>query len=90
MDLKEKIAQYVASWKRKGYPDGLPDEAPSRLEDLGKVGSYRLICIALVKNDKNLETLGFTRRPCQAYQELKRDELRTRGESLRPWQPSLF
>lgn len=50
MDLKRRIGQYVLSWKRKGYPGDIPDEAPSRLEELGKVPSYRLICIALMKN----------------------------------------
>lgn len=90
MDLKRKIGQYVSSWKRKGYPGGIPDEAPSRLEDLNKVPSYRLVCLAIMKNDKTLASLGFSRCQCQVYMDLKREELRLRGEKIGPWQPRLF
>ena len=88
--MKAKIDKYIASWKRKGYPQGLPDEAPVRLEELGKVPSYRAICIAIMKNDKALESLGFTRKPCSLYMELKREEIALRGDKVYPWQPSLF
>lgn len=90
MDLKRKIQQYVSSWKRKGYPQGIPDEAPSRLEELRKVPSYRVICLAILKNEKNLESLGFSRRPCDLYMQLKCDEISLRGDKVKPWQPRLF
>lgn len=85
-----RIAQYVRMWERRGYRDGIPDEAPSRLEDLGKVPSYRLICIAIMKNEKNLETLGFSRKPCQIYMDLKRIELQAMGKPVCAQQMSLF
>lgn len=90
MDMKRKIQQYVNSWKRKGYPDFIPDEVPSRLEELGKVPSYRVICLAILKNETNLESLGFSRRPCDLYMQIKRDEIMVRGDKVHPWQPRLF
>ncbi len=83
--MKRKIQQYIRTWEKRGYPNGIPDEAPSRLEELGKVPSYRLICIAIMKNDKNLEMLGFTRKPCDLYMKLKRQELLLKGKIK--WEP---
>jgi predicted phosphoadenosine phosphosulfate sulfurtransferase len=92
MNMEQKIHRWVRSWERKGYHDGLPDEAPRTLEENGRVPSWRMVCIAIMKNDKTLETLGFRRPPCEVYMELKRIELAERaartGErvALRPIQ----
>jgi predicted phosphoadenosine phosphosulfate sulfurtransferase len=77
--MKRKINTYINRWRSQGYPEGLPDEAPAPLESLNKVGSYRLICIALMKNDVTLKTLGFSRPLCPLYSALKRQELIARG-----------
>jgi predicted phosphoadenosine phosphosulfate sulfurtransferase len=78
--MRRKIAEYIHKWTSRGYPDGIPDEAPRRLEDSNKVGTYRLICIAILKNDVALKTLGFNRTPCNLYMELKRSELIAKGK----------
>ena len=78
--MRKKIAQYTAKWKSQGYSEGMPDEAPRRLEEINKVGSYRLVCIAILKNDVALKTLGFNRQPCQLYMDLKRAELMEKGK----------
>ncbi len=80
--VKKRIRQYVKTWEGRGYPEGIPDEAPSRLEELNKVGSYRMICIAIMKNDKQLETLGFTRVKCPAYMALKKIEIEARRKTV--------
>ena len=77
--MKARIGGYVKTWEGRGYQDGIPDEAPSVLESLNKVPSYRTICLAIMKNDTALLTLGFSREPCQAYTALKRIELKARG-----------
>lgn len=77
--LKRKIREYVRKWEGHGYPRGIPDEAPSTLERLNKVPSYRIICQAIMKNDVALMTLGYQRAPCEAYNVLKRIELVQRG-----------
>ncbi len=83
--ILQRIDQYVNQWKRKGYPGDIPDESPGELEAAGKVPSWRLVCIALIKNDKALETLGFSRLPCRAYMQIKRDELILKGKAK--WTP---
>lgn len=90
-NAKQRIENYIKSWELRGYPSGIPDEAPAILEELGKVPSYRLICIALMKNEKNLESLGFSRMPCRLYMAVKRDELLLKGKiRWTPQQPRLF
>ena len=83
--IRKKVGSYVSKWASRGYPDGIPDEAPAKLEDLGKIPSYRMICKALLKNETNLESLGFARQQCELYGELKRIELQQRGENVKQW-----
>lgn len=77
--MKTKILQYIKVWESRGYPNGIPDEAPPALEARNRVPSYRLICRAILNNDVSLQTLGYEREPCKAYLALKRIELRARG-----------
>ena len=78
MGAKEKIRTYIDEWQKKGYTRGIPDEAPFELEKRGLVPSYRMICIAIMKNPNNLESLGFQREKCDIYQEIKREEIYNR------------
>jgi predicted phosphoadenosine phosphosulfate sulfurtransferase len=78
MGAKSKIKKYIYDWEKKGYINGIPDEAPSELEKRGLVPSYRMICIAIIKNPHNLESLGFQRQKCNIYQEIKREEIYNR------------
>lgn len=78
--MKEKIQSYIKEWESKCYSDGIPDEAPKRLEQLNKVPSYRKTCIAIMKNDFSLETLGFTKNKPYIYHEFKKIELQQRGK----------
>jgi predicted phosphoadenosine phosphosulfate sulfurtransferase len=79
MDTKSKIKEYVRKWESKGYPNGIPDEAPFFLEKRGIVPSYRMICIALMRNSNNLESLGIPRRKSRIYHEIKREEIYNRN-----------
>jgi predicted phosphoadenosine phosphosulfate sulfurtransferase len=83
--MEEKIRRYIDSWKQKGYNESIPDEVPIGLERRNLAPSYRAICIAIMKNDYQLEYLGFNRKPCKAYQEIKRQEieLRTSNKQLK-------
>lgn len=83
--VRQKVGSYISKWKSRGYPDDIPDEAPPKLEDLGRVPSYRMIVKALLKNETHLESLGFTRPHCELYGELKRIELSNRGEKVQQW-----
>lgn len=86
MGAREKIENYIKQWELRGYEGGIPDEAPSELERMGIVPSYRLICIAIMKNPNNLEMLGYQREKCKIYQEIKREEIYNRmieGQQLK-------
>ena len=76
--VREKIKEYVSKWEQRGYEQGIPDEAPFQLEKRGIVPSYRMICIAIMRNPNNLESLGFAKEKCRIYQEIKREEIRNR------------
>jgi predicted phosphoadenosine phosphosulfate sulfurtransferase len=78
MGTKSKIKEYISKWEQRGYEGGIPDEAPFELERMGIVPSYRLICIAIMKNPNNLEMLGFEREKCKIYQEIKREQIYSR------------
>jgi predicted phosphoadenosine phosphosulfate sulfurtransferase len=78
--MQKRINSYIKVWKGRCYSDDIPDEAPVNLEKMGKVPSYRLICLAILKNDHGLESLGFTPKKSNWYNVLKRIELKNRGK----------
>ncbi len=80
--MKRKIRNYLSTWKQRGYPDGIPDEADPRLEALNKAPSYRLICKAILSNDVSLSSLGFAREKCDAYMAIKKIEIAGRKKAL--------
>lgn len=73
--MRKKIEDYVKAWESRCYSDGIPDEVPTRIQQLNKAPSYKAICMAILKNDTTLKTLGFTRKKPLAYHMLKRIEL---------------
>jgi predicted phosphoadenosine phosphosulfate sulfurtransferase len=74
--MKEKINQYIKTWEQRCYSDGIPDEAPIEIFD--KVPSYKRICIAILKNDTHLTSLGYTAPESKYYGMLKRIEIESR------------
>lgn len=75
-----KIRAYVRKWEGRGYLEGIPDEAPILLEKANRVPSYRAICMAIMRNDVALQSLGYQREPCSTYMAIKRAELMARGK----------
>jgi len=76
--MREKIRKWIKQWESRCYSLGITDEAPSRLESSGRVPSYRTVCLAILKNDVNLKSLGFSPTPCTAYMAIKRIEIEAR------------
>lgn len=76
--FKARIEKYIQDWEERCYPDGIPDTADPRLEQLNKVPSYRKLCHAILKNDFTLSSLGMTKPKPPIYHHLKRAELATR------------
>lgn len=65
---KNKILLHIRWWMQRGYPDGIPDEAPKDIETARKAPSWRRICKTLLRNDYWAKGLGFTQHKSQAYQ----------------------
>lgn len=81
MDTKKNIQKYINNWKNKGYPNDIPDEVPQILMKLGLAPSYKAIALALLQNDMNLESLGFTPKKSIYYSILKKIEIDARNNS---------
>lgn len=64
---KNKIAVYLKWYKERGYPEGIPDEADYKLEQLGKVPAWRQIVKSLLRNDYWCRGLGFGITKSSAY-----------------------
>lgn len=77
--MKEKVLAWVKKWEGRGYSNGIPDEADIGIELAERAPSYRRICMAIMKNDVQLESLGYTREVCPTYMSLKREELIRKG-----------
>ncbi len=78
MTTKEKINAYVETWKGRGYPMDIPDEVPVMIARERLAPSYKAICLALLRNDNQLLSLGFTGPVSPWYGVLKREEIEAR------------
>lgn len=73
--LPEKTAQhylrkfkvFLGWWRARGYPDGVPQEAPGVLEAKKLAPSWRRLCKTLLRNDYWCKGLGFTQPRSEAY-----------------------
>lgn len=78
--MKEKILDYIQTWEQRCYFEGIPDEAPYELEIRNKVPSYKKICMAILRNDYALKSLGYTPKKSKYYDAYKRIELDNRNK----------
>lgn len=62
-----RFKTFVQGWKRRGYKDGIPDEAPLVLENNYWAPSYRRMCKVLLRNDWWCKGLGLTQPKSDAY-----------------------
>lgn len=85
--MKTQIEQYINTWERRCYKDGIPDELPDTLESLDRVPSYRKIAIAILKNDPSLKSLGFTPKESIYYGIYKRIEIAERNRKDPNYKP---
>lgn len=76
---RDKILLFEKWWMNRGYPDGIPDEAPYALEAKRLAPSWRRVCKALLRNDYWCKGLGFSQHKSQAYQAYQ-DMMRRRRE----------
>jgi len=74
--VHEKVKKYVETWEQRCYTNGIPDVAPDCIRD--KVPDYRKIAIALLNNDMQLKSLGYSGFNSEYYSILKRIEIEAR------------
>jgi predicted phosphoadenosine phosphosulfate sulfurtransferase len=65
---ENKVTVFAKWWMDRGYPEGIPDEAPYDLEAKRKAPSWRRICKSLLRNDYWCKGLGFSQHKSEAYQ----------------------
>ncbi len=78
MNTRERVLQYIETWKERGYSQDIPDEVPDELMNEGLAPSYKAICFALLKNDMQLTSLGYSATNSKWYGVLKRIEIEGR------------
>jgi len=78
--MKRKILIYLRKWIKQDYKDGIPDEVPTVLMDLNLAPSYKAICIAILKNDHSMKSLGFSAIKSEWYNVFKKIELENRDK----------
>lgn len=84
-----KIAIFIKWWTIRGYPEGIPDEAPKELEMKKDVPSWRRVCKSLLRNDWWCKGLSFTQHKSEAYQKYLDLMKRRRNEWNLPFEKSL-
>jgi len=76
-----KIYTFEKWWECRGYPDGIPDEAPQILESKKLAPSWRRVCKSLLRNDYWCKGLGFTQQKTKAYKKYLEMKKKRRQEA---------
>lgn len=77
-----KIFVFKSWWMKKGYEDGIPDEADNALEVKRLAPSWRRVCKSLLRNDYWMKGLSFTQHKSDVYSAyLKRIKLKMELEN---------
>jgi predicted phosphoadenosine phosphosulfate sulfurtransferase len=76
----KRFRTFVIGWRKRGYNDDIPDEAPYVLESKHWAPSYRRLCKCLLRNDYWCKGLGLTQPKSEAYGrylDIKKEKLTT-------------
>lgn len=69
---RDKIAVFLKWWQDRGYPQGIPDEAPANEEADRKTPSWRRICKSLLRNDYWCKGLSFTQNKSESFEKYRK------------------
>jgi predicted phosphoadenosine phosphosulfate sulfurtransferase len=64
---EKRFRVFIDGWKKRGYTDGIPDEAPRVLENKHWAPSWRRLCKVLLRNDWWCKGLGLVQPKSDAY-----------------------
>lgn len=76
---ENKIWVFEQWWMKRGYPEGIPDEADPILEGKRNIPSWRRVCKSLLRNDYWCKGLSFTQHKSDAYKKYLELMKRKRG-----------
>src|ERR1035438_6308415 len=57
-----KVLLFCRWWMERGYPSGIPDEAPCEVEQKRRAPSWRRVCKTLLRNDYWGKGIGLDRK----------------------------
>lgn len=80
---ENKIFVFNQWWIKRGYPEGIPDEADYQMEAKRNIPSWRRVCKSLLRNDYWCKGLSFTQHKSDAY--IKYLELMKRKKQDADW-----
>lgn len=63
----KRFREWLLGWYKRGYRNGIPDEAPPELERKYWVPSWRRMCKVLLRNDWWCKGLGLQQPKSAAY-----------------------
>jgi predicted phosphoadenosine phosphosulfate sulfurtransferase len=63
----DRFNSWLVGWHKRGYRNGIPDEAPRELEKKYWAPSWRRMCKVLLRNDWWCKGLGMTQPKSEAY-----------------------
>jgi len=72
----DRFNNWLVGWHKRGYRNGIPDEAPRELEKKYWAPSWRRMCKVLLRNDWWCKGLGMTQpksEACSKYLSIKRE-----------------
>lgn len=69
---RDKIAVFLKWWMDRGYPHGIPDEAPIEKEAKREQPSWRRICKVLLRNDYWCKGLSFTQTKSESFERYRK------------------
>jgi predicted phosphoadenosine phosphosulfate sulfurtransferase len=55
----ERVSEYVQTWQRRCYSQGIPEEVPKKIMDSRRAPSWKAVAIAILQNDLAMTQLGF-------------------------------
>lgn len=68
---ERKIFVFLEWYRVRGYPIGIPDEAPTQEEASKRTPSWRRVCKSLLRNDYWCKGLSFTQTKSESYDRYK-------------------
>ena len=77
----KRFIKFKLWWEKRGYENGIPDEAPYELEAERLVPSYRRICKVILRNDWWCKGLSFTQPLSDSFKRFK--EMKKQGKLLK-------